>query len=411
MNYRRYTEEPYSSALFDTFDSVYRTGEPVSTFGWEIIRGDGSRRYAEASAAPIREPNGEIVGFRGIIRDVTDRRQAETQLEQRSRELARSNDELRQFTSIASHDLQEPLRMVAGYTHLLARRYEGQLDDEADQFFRYAVDGVQRMQRLIRDLLSYSRVQTHGREPETVDAGEPLAWALSNLETAISEARGEITRDPMPIVRADPTQLGQLFENLIANAVKFRGGRPLRVHVGVERRPREWVFSVRDNGIGIDLQYQGRIFEIFQRIHPGDELEGTGIGLAICKRIVDRHGGRLWVESVQGSGATFYFTLPVPFEDRTGAPLEGPELLEDPPAEGPVAEEPDAEAAAAGNPPASEFEPTTAATGEPDAADPVAERTAVTSGGRTRAAKGEAESAAETTRTPEGGLHPAADST
>ncbi len=379
MNYRRYTEEPYSSALFDTFDSVYRTGEPVSTFGWEIIRGDGSRRYAEASAAPIREPNGEIVGFRGIIRDVTDRRQAETKLEQRSRELARSNEELRQFTSIASHDLQEPLRMVAGYTHLLARRYEGQLDEEADQFIRYAVDGVQRMQRLIRDLLSYSRVQTHGREPETVDAGEPLAWALSNLETAISEARGEVTRDPMPIVRADPTQLGQLFQNLLANAVKFRGGRPLRVHVGAERRPREWVFSVRDNGIGIDLQYQGRIFEIFQRIHPGDELDGTGIGLAICKQIVDRHGGRLWVESVQGSGATFYFTLPLPFEDRTGSPLEGPEPLENPRGEGPVEEDPTAEAAVDEDPTAREpiaREPTATEpaagepAGEPAAADP-----------------------------------------
>ncbi len=409
MNYRRYTEEPYSSALFDTFDRVYRTGEPVSTFGWEIIRGDGGRRYAEASAAPIREPKGEIVGFRGIIRDVTDRRQAETQLEQRSRELARSNEELRQFTSIASHDLQEPLRMVAGYTQLLARRYQGRLDEEADQFIQYAVDGVQRMQRLIRDLLSYSRVQTHGREPESVDAGEPLAWALSNLEAAISEARAEVTRDPMPVVRADPTQLGQLFQNLIANAVKFRGGRPLRVHVGVERRPSEWVFSVRDNGVGIDLQYQGRIFEIFQRIHPRDELDGTGIGLAICKRIVDRHGGRIWVESVRGSGATFYFTIPVPFEDRTGSPAEGPEPPDPPGREAPVAEPPAVPGkAVAGEPAAGGETAPEPAVGEPAAADPAVRRTAVTNGGRAGPEAGPEAPAEESS---DGGLRSVADST
>jgi PAS domain S-box-containing protein len=309
MNYRRYTDEPYSRAVFETFNHVYRTGQLVESFGWEILRKDGERRYAEASAGPVENADGEIVGFRGIVRDVTPRRRAEEKLKERSHELARTNEELRQFASVASHDLQEPLRMVSGYTQLLARRYEGRLDEEADQFIRYAVDGVTRMQNLIRDLLSYSRIQTHGRDFEPVNALESLEWALTNLECGVQEAEAIVTHDELPVVQADPVQLGQLFQNLVANSVKFRSEDRLQIHIGAQRGADEWMFSVRDNGIGLDPQYGSRIFDIFQRLHPHDEYEGTGIGLAICKRIVERHSGRIWVESMPGHGATFYFTI------------------------------------------------------------------------------------------------------
>ncbi|MCG8470187.1 MAG: ATP-binding protein [Gemmatimonadetes bacterium] len=319
LNYRSYTREGQSGIVFETFGEVYRTGKSCQVFGWEIVRADGTRRFAEASAGPVHDHDGEIVGFRGIVRDVSARRATEERLETKSRELARSNEELRQFAYVASHDLQEPLRMVAGYTQLLARRYEGQLDEEADLFIRYAVEGVDRMQQLIRDLLDYSRVQTHGKRFERVDLGASVQWALSNLEGAIADADAAVTIDELPTIIGDATQMGQLFQNLLANAIKFRGDRPLEIHVGVQQRPGEWQISVRDNGIGIDPEYRTRVFEIFQRLHAPDEHEGTGIGLAICKRIVERHGGEIWVEAGPVQGATFAFTLPHDGSEPEGA--------------------------------------------------------------------------------------------
>ncbi|MGH7541503.1 MAG: sensor histidine kinase, partial [Gemmatimonadota bacterium] len=310
MNYRQYTAESSRRSVFEAFNRVYRNGEPVDVFGWTVLQRDGEPRFVEASACPIRGPDDEIVGFRGILRDVTARRRAEERLEERTRALARSNEELRQFAHVASHDLREPLRMVAGYTTLLARRYEGQLDEEAHLFIRYVLEGVSRMEALIRSLLGYSRLRTHARPFEAVSAQEALAWAIASLETAIDEADALVTHDPLPPVCADPTQLGQLFQNLLANAIKFRGHARLRVHVSAERRGPEWIFRVRDNGIGIDPEDGGRIFEIFQRLHGGDEYDGTGIGLAICKRIVERHGGEIWMRSTPGNGASFYFSLP-----------------------------------------------------------------------------------------------------
>ncbi len=310
LNYRAYTREGQSAVVFETLGEVYRTGRACQVFGWEIVRNDGSRRFAEASAGPVHGEDGDIVGFRGIVRDVTARRATEERLETKSRELARSNDDLRQFAYVASHDLQEPLRMVAGYTHLLARRYEGQLDEEADVFIRYTLEGIDRMQRLIRDLLDYARVQTHGRRFAQVQLPEALGWALSNLEGALADAAATVTFDSLPTVDGDTTQMGQLFQNLIANAIKFQGDRALEIHVGVQRRPGEWQITVRDNGIGIDPEDRTRVFEIFQRLHPPDDYEGTGIGLAICKRIVERHGGEIWVEPSPVQGATFVFTLP-----------------------------------------------------------------------------------------------------
>ena len=292
-------------------------------FDWTLlVRLDRERVYA-----PINQLTWTVVGVGLLLvtplagfglwaswklvreqRDLVSARQA---LEETVAELRRSNADLQQFAYVASHDLQEPLRMVASYTQLLARRYKGKLDSDADEFIGYAVDGASRMQRLINDLLAYSRVTSQGQVFERVDCNGLLEEVLSNLRVAVEESRAVATHDPLPTVMADGGQLGQLFQNLIGNAIKFRGEEPPRVHVSAERRPNEWLFSVRDNGIGVDPQYAERIFVIFQRLHNREEYSGTGIGLAICKKIVERHGGRIWVASQAGQGATFYFTLPI----------------------------------------------------------------------------------------------------
>ncbi|MFP2907713.1 PAS domain-containing protein [Pyxidicoccus sp. 3LFB2] len=248
-----------------------------------------------------------------------ERRRAEESLKQHAQELARSNEELQQFAYVASHDLQEPLRMVASYTQLLGRRYKGKLDADADEFIRYAVDGVTRMQRLIQDLLAWSRVGTRGRQPKPCDAGRALERATANLQASIQETRATVHTGPLPPVLADETQLAQVFQNLIGNALKFHGDAPPEVEVKGEPRGAEVLFTVKDRGIGIDPQYFDRIFIIFQRLHGKEEYPGTGIGLAICKKIVERHGGRIGLESQQGQGTTFWFTLPA------APPAPGPE--------------------------------------------------------------------------------------
>jgi PAS domain S-box-containing protein len=239
-----------------------------------------------------------------------DLREAHEELSRRAQDLARSNAELEQFAYVASHDLQEPLRMVSSYTQLLLRRYSKLFDDDAREFMSYIVDGAARMKQLIEDLLAYSRVGTRGRDPEPTEAEGALEQALANLRAAIESSGAAVTHDPLPTVRADASQLTQLFQNLVGNALKFRGAEAPRIHVGAAEKDAEVVLSVRDNGIGIDPQYFERIFVIFQRLHSKAEYEGTGIGLAICKKIVDRHGGRIWVESQPGRGSTFYCTLP-----------------------------------------------------------------------------------------------------
>lgn len=243
------------------------------------------------------------------IEDITERRQVETRLMVAIADLERSNKDLEQFAYVASHDLQEPLRMVASYTQLLAKHYEGRLDEKAQKFMDYAVDGAVRMQGLINDLLTYSRITTQGKQLETTDTHAFLGEAISNLATLIAEKRAIITNDDLPTVRADGSQLMQVFQNLISNAIKFQGENVPHIHVSAQDKGREWVFAVRDNGIGIERQYADRVFVIFQRLHTRQEYPGTGIGLAVCKRIVERHGGRIWFESEPGKGSTFFFTI------------------------------------------------------------------------------------------------------
>jgi PAS domain S-box-containing protein len=253
----------------------------------------------------------ENVIFSAFIHDISDRMRAKEELERAAAELRRSNEELEQFAYIASHDLQEPLRMVASYTQLLEKRYAAQLDDAAREFIGFAVDGAKRMQQFITGLLRYSRVGTEARVLEPVKLEEVFAAAMANLKICVGESGAQVEARGLPVVKGDPRQLTQLFQNLIGNAAKFRKpGEAPRVEVQAEREGDFWRVSVRDNGIGLDPRFSERVFTIFQRLHTREEYEGTGLGLAICKKIVERHGGRIWVESREGEGATFFFTLP-----------------------------------------------------------------------------------------------------
>jgi PAS domain S-box-containing protein len=267
------------------------------------INGRGHLLQQDADHKPIR--------MVGVAQDITAFKHTEEALLLRTDELKRSNTELEQFAYMASHDLQEPLRMVSSYMQLLERRYKGKLDADADEFIAFAVDGAKRMQNLINDMLAFSRVTTKGREFKPVEADAALKVGLANLQAAIEESHANVTSDPLPVVNADSGQLAQLFQNLIGNAIKFRGKEPPRIHVAVEHRAKEWEFTVQDNGIGIEPRHLERVFVIFQRLHSAAEYPGTGIGLAICKKIAERHGGRLWVTSEPGKGSSFHFTIPV----------------------------------------------------------------------------------------------------
>jgi len=236
--------------------------------------------------------------------------EANEQLTVKAQQLSRSNAELEQFAYVASHDLQEPLRMIASYTQLILRRYGDRFDGDAREFMDFIVDGATRMKQLIEDLLAYSRVGTHGKAFRPTDSGAAVQKALANLRAAIESSTGTVTHDPLPTINADEFQLVQLFQNLIGNALKFKGTETPRVHISVNEQADTWTFGVKDNGIGIDGEYFDRIFMVFQRLHSRTDYPGTGIGLAICKKVVDRHGGRLWIESGVGSGSTFWFTVP-----------------------------------------------------------------------------------------------------
>jgi len=287
----------------------------------EVVRPDGAHRWVTARGEALHDASGKMTGLRGTVQDITERKQADEKMRRTIAELERSNQELEHFAYVASHDLQEPLRMVSSYTQLLAQHYEGQLDEKARKYIHYAVDGAVRMQTLINDLLTYSRVGRHGKPLQPTDAHAVLGEAIRNLATAIAETQAIISNDDLPKVQADTSQLVQLFQNLLANALKFQGGSRPRIHVSARADGDRWRFAVRDNGIGIEAQYAERVFILFQRLHTREEYSGTGIGLAVCKRIVERHGGKIWFESEPGKGTTFFFTLPA-IQTRSPSPVQ-----------------------------------------------------------------------------------------
>lgn len=295
---------------------VYEVVQPLFNGDDETIyleswqrRKDGEKRLLAWWCKVLKDSSGNVTGALSSARDITDRKRAEDRLRAVLADLERSNKELEQFAYVASHDLQEPLRMVASYTQMLARHYEGQMDEKAKKYMDYAVDGAVRMQNLINDLLAYSRVGTRGAAFKLVDSHAALGLALVNLQGAIQESGAIVTNDNLPKVYGDETQLAQLFQNLIGNAIKFRGAETPHVHISVTVKGKTAEFCVRDNSIGIDPKHAERVFQLFQRLHTRAEYPGTGIGLALCKRIVERHGGKIWFESEPGKGAYFYFTI------------------------------------------------------------------------------------------------------
>jgi PAS domain S-box-containing protein len=319
---RDFSPTPEEESAFRKDDLEVIHGRRIKTIAEEpITYADGTVHWYSTTKIPIIDPDGSCSQVLVVAMDITELREHREHLEElvarRTDELAtvvlnlaRSNQELEQFAYVASHDLQEPLRMISSYTQLLAQRYGEQLDDKAKKYIGYAVDGAIRLQGQINDLLTYSRVGTRGKPIEPTDSHSALGEAIGNLSAAIEESQTLVVNDDLPTVRADAAQLVLVFQNLIANAIKFRSGESPRVHVTARDDGSAWVFSVKDNGIGIDPKYAERLFVIFQRLHTRDEYPGSGIGLAICKRIVERHGGRIWFESELGKGSTFFFTVP-----------------------------------------------------------------------------------------------------
>ena len=286
-----------------------------------LKRKDGNTFPVSISIAKMACEQADSCGYIYIARDITSQKIMETMLkkshddlekrvEERTEELARSNAELEEFAYVASHDLQEPLRMITGYLQLLKRRYVGKIDNDADEFIEFAVDGSARMQRLINDLLTYSRVTSKGMPIEPIEYDEVLKNAVSNLTASIQESDAEITHSQLPVAMGDMSQMERVFQNIIGNAIKFRGNKAPKIHIQAEKQNNNWLFSIKDNGIGIEPGSKDRIFKIFQRLHTIDKYKGTGIGLAVCKKAIQRHGGDIWIDSEVGKGTTFFFTMP-----------------------------------------------------------------------------------------------------
>jgi len=309
LSLRMVAHVDYQNSDDDKLSQLKRGEIPSYQVEKKFLLKSGEMAWFRLTVSLIRDPHDEPLYLIAQMENITRRKVAEEALAKQSEDLKRSNQELEQFAYIASHDLQEPLRMVSSYSQLLARRYQGQLDTDADEFIAYLVDGANRMKGLINDLLAYSRVQRAGKDFETSDSEGALDQAVANLRAAIKEHGAEVSHDALPTVMADTSLMVQVFQNLIGNAIKFHGRTAPKIHVSAKENESKWIFSVRDNGIGIDLQYADRIFGIFQRLHGREEYPGTGIGLAICKKIVEHHGGTIWVESQPEEGSTFYFEL------------------------------------------------------------------------------------------------------
>ena len=295
-------------------------GERVDHFETIRKRKDGALLDISLTISPVKDSQGKVVGASKVARDVTERKRQEQALAALNAALARSNADLQQFAYSASHDLQEPLRMVSTYGELLKREFGGQLGASGDEYIGYTIEGALRMEQLLKDLRAYTLASSAGQDPtEHIEAGQSLDKALTALGSAVKESGACITRTAFPRVRFHGFQLEQVFQNLIGNSIRYRSSEELRIHVAAEKRDKDWLFSVRDNGIGIDPQYKEQVFEIFKRLHSVAAYSGTGMGLAICQRIVERAGGNIWVESALGRGSTFFFTVPRGEGARDGA--------------------------------------------------------------------------------------------
>ena len=297
--------------------AVAASNQRMEDTEWEMCGRNGETLLVRLQQNQVRDSRGAVTGLRCTMLDITELRRQEDLLKRQAADLARSNAELEQFAYVASHDLQEPLRMVSGFTQLLAKRYAGKLDAKADQYIEFTVSGAKRMQQLIADLLALSRVGTSGGEFRDVPLAEVMSDVLLNLGPAIQDNGAAVVHDTLPTVFADRGQMTQLLQNLIGNAIKFHGAEPPRVEISAAEAGDDWAISVTDNGIGIAPEHAERVFQIFQRLHTRDKYPGTGIGLAVCRRIVDRHGGKIWLDSTPGGGTRFHFTL------RKGAPGPG----------------------------------------------------------------------------------------
>lgn len=304
-------------------------GERVDHFETRRRTKDGRILTVSLTISPIRDATGAVIGASKVARDVTERVLQAEALQAANDALRRANSDLEHFAYSASHDLQEPLRMVATYSELLQQRFAAKLGPTGEEFIAHTVRGAMRMEALLRDLRTYAQISTAEREPkEDLDAGEVLKKALGNLETAIAETGAEISSTELPRVRMYEFQLGQVFQNLIGNAIRYRGSAPPRIHVAAQRQGPKWLFSVQDNGIGIDSRFKEQIFGVFKRLHTSAEYPGTGMGLAICQRVIERIGGRIWVESEPGRGSTFFFTVPCRESERNRSASQ--ELLDSP---------------------------------------------------------------------------------
>lgn len=294
--------------LVSDLSSINDKGEGISEYRFKGK--DGKYRWWSNQMVIINDRNGKPLYRDGFVRDVSQRKKDEKKLLRTMAELKRSNQELQQFAYVSSHDLQEPLRMVTLFSQLLKKRYKNRLDDDADEFIGFIVEGAQRMNLLIDDLLTYSRVTTHAKEFEMVDLEKVLDGVLATLYVSLKENKVTLTHDSLPMVYSEPSQMGQVFQNLIANAIKFKGSNKPEIHISARRDDKKWIFKITDNGIGIDPDHQEQIFDVFKRLHPREKFPGTGIGLSICQKIIKNHGGQIWVKSEPGNGSNFYFTIP-----------------------------------------------------------------------------------------------------
>ncbi|HEY8657658.1 MAG TPA: ATP-binding protein, partial [Hanamia sp.] len=301
-------DKPYQKAYKELTKNIFKGKSGIMEF--EITGLKGTHRWMETHAVSLKNTEGKIISLLGVTHDITERKKTEEALEKRAAELLASNTELEHFAYVASHDLQEPLRMVISFMNLLEKRMDGQLDETNKQYIHFAVDGAKRMKTLIQDLLLYSRVGTNKENFAATDLNEVMQYTTQLLKENIKKNRAVITVKPMPVIWANKTLISQLFVNLVSNALKYHGDKEPEIEVGCTEEPGKWIFYVKDNGIGIDPKFFDKIFIMFQRLHNKNEYSGTGIGLAICKKIVETHKGRIWVESEAGKGSTFYFSIP-----------------------------------------------------------------------------------------------------